>query len=581
MPQPYKVFTMYAREDAQYLEELRGQLRPLENAGRIKVWSDCEINPGAEWEKEIVQKLDTADVILILVSSAYYNSAYIHDVEIKYALERHERGEARVLPIIVRPCSFGDDPIISRLKVLPTDGKPVTDRRHWPERDEAWLDVVKGLKRTLAALQTAEHEQKQAILDAQRHQQAEKDTAAEKQRLEEARLRQNAERTETERREAARREREDAQQREREQAAIDADSAAWQQAAEANDGATYAYYLARYPQGIHAREARARTKALKKKNETPVAWQRYAAIAGGLLVLALAVWLWPNSGASVEVTQSRPDTTATMTQSRPDTANPGPKTRLSEKKTVEKPQEKENQQPASTTKELPTANTPPAVNTPFNYPMKNVQGGSFTMGSPTSEEGRDNDECPHAVTVGSFSMGKYEVTQAQWKAIMGNNPSKFAGCDDCPVEQVSWNEVQEFIKKLNGKTGKSYRLPTEAEWEYAAKGGTQGRGYKYSGGNTLSAVAWCGENSGSKTHAVGGKLPNELGLYDMSGNVWEWCQDTYKPYPGCTGSAGSDRVNRGGSWFNDAQDCRAAFRINYSPDYRINYLGFRLALSLQ
>ncbi len=155
MPQPYKLFTIYAREDAQYLSELLGQLRPLEMAGRIKVWSDREINPGVEWEKTIVQKLDTADIILILVSSAYYNSVYIHEVEIKYALSRHEKGEARVLPVIVRPCSFGDDPIISRLQALPTDGKPVTDRKHWPERDDAWLDVVAGVKRTIDALRHA------------------------------------------------------------------------------------------------------------------------------------------------------------------------------------------------------------------------------------------------------------------------------------------------------------------------------------------------------------------------------------------------------------------------------------------
>ncbi|MFN0173762.1 MAG: TIR domain-containing protein [Saprospiraceae bacterium] len=156
MPHPYKVFTIYAREDAQYLEELRGQLRPLEIAGRIKVWSDREINPGVDWEKEIVQNLDTADIILILVSAAYYSSVYIHEKEIKYALTRHESGEAKVLPIIVRSCAFGDDPVISRLQVLPTDGKPVTDRRHWPERDEAWLDVVTGVKRTLDILRSAE-----------------------------------------------------------------------------------------------------------------------------------------------------------------------------------------------------------------------------------------------------------------------------------------------------------------------------------------------------------------------------------------------------------------------------------------
>ncbi len=168
MPQPYKVFTIYAREDAQYLKELRGQLRPLEIGGRIKVWSDSEIDPGVDWEKEIVQNLDTADIILILVSAAYYSSAYIHEKEIKYAILRHEKGEAKVLPIIVRPCSFGDDPVISRLQVLPTDGKPVNDRRHWQERDDAWVDVVDGVKRTLDLMLEAERMRKQEILDAEK-----------------------------------------------------------------------------------------------------------------------------------------------------------------------------------------------------------------------------------------------------------------------------------------------------------------------------------------------------------------------------------------------------------------------------
>jgi hypothetical protein len=127
------------------------------------MWSDREINPGVDWEKEIVQHLDSADIILILVSAAYYNSAYIHEKEIKYAINRHERGETKVLPVIVRPCHFLDDPVISRLQVLPTDGKPVTDRRHWAERDDAWLDVVAGVKRTIDALRNAELRYEQAV----------------------------------------------------------------------------------------------------------------------------------------------------------------------------------------------------------------------------------------------------------------------------------------------------------------------------------------------------------------------------------------------------------------------------------
>jgi len=174
---------------------------------------------------------------------------------------------------------------------------------------------------------------------------------------------------------------------------------------------------------------------------------------------------------------------------------------------------------------------------------------------------------------------------------MGTDPPALnnGGYDACPVEGVSWADIQEFLKKLNALTGKTYRLPSEAEWEYAARGGEQGAkdGYVYSGGNLLDDVGWYDNNSGGKTHPVGGKKPNQLGIYDMSGNVWEWCADWYDDYPSSaqpnpTGlGTGSNRVNRGGSWNNDAQNCRAANRNNNTPDNRNNNLGFRLALSLQ
>jgi formylglycine-generating enzyme required for sulfatase activity len=169
---------------------------------------------------------------------------------------------------------------------------------------------------------------------------------------------------------------------------------------------------------------------------------------------------------------------------------------------------------------------------------------------------------------------------------MGSNPSNFSGCDQCPVENVSWNDIEEFIRKLNQLTGKSYRLPTEAEWEYAARGGNKSRGFTYSGGNDLGSVGWYDGNSGSKTHPVGQKAANELGIYDMTGNVWEWCSDWYGSYtssfqrnPGGP-SSGQNRVLRGGSWFGNSRGCRVSHRSNHDPDYRINYgLGFRLVLS--
>ena len=217
--------------------------------------------------------------------------------------------------------------------------------------------------------------------------------------------------------------------------------------------------------------------------------------------------------------------------------------------------------------------------------MVYVSGGTFTMGA-TLEQGSDawDDEKPaHSVTLSGYYIGKYEVTQKLWKAVMGSNPSNFKG-DNLPVERVSWNDVQEFLRKLNAMTGKNYRLPTEAEWEFAARGGNSSRGYKYSGGNSIGNVAWFGGNSGSRTHAVGTKSPNELGIYDMSGNVYEWCQDWYGSYSSSSQrnpqgpNSGSDRVSRGGGWLNFASYCRVSFRNYYTPGGRDSYLGFRLAL---
>ena len=226
-----------------------------------------------------------------------------------------------------------------------------------------------------------------------------------------------------------------------------------------------------------------------------------------------------------------------------------------------------------------------------SFDMIAVEGGTFIMGA-TAEQGSDaffDEKPPHQVTLSSYYIGKTEVTQELWQAVMGSNPSDFKG-DKKPVERVSWNDCQEFITKLNSLTGQKFRLPTEAEWEYAARGGNNSKGYKYSGSNDIDDVAWHTENSNSTTHDVGQKVPNELGIYDMSGNVWEWCQDWYEEYSSSAQTnpigpnSGSSRVLRGGSWDDDASYCRSSCRIDCNPDSRnfyfgINYLGLRLALS--
>ena len=218
-----------------------------------------------------------------------------------------------------------------------------------------------------------------------------------------------------------------------------------------------------------------------------------------------------------------------------------------------------------------------------SFTMVYVPGGTFTMGA-TSEQGSDAwdwEKPTHNVTLSGYHIGQTEVTQALWKAVMGSNPSYFKG-DSRPVENVSWNDCQTFISRLNAKTGKQFRLPTEAEWEYAARGGHSG-GSKYAGSDNISNVAWYDDNSGGETHNVATKSPNGLGIYDMSGNVWEWCQDWYGDYSSSSQtnpkgpSSGDNRVPRGGSWLTNVWYCRVSNRNFYTPSNSCLNLGLRLA----
>ncbi len=222
--------------------------------------------------------------------------------------------------------------------------------------------------------------------------------------------------------------------------------------------------------------------------------------------------------------------------------------------------------------------------TSVSFDMVRVKAGSFTMGCTSEQSGCDNDETTHRVTLAEdFYMGIYEVTQELWQAVMGTNPSRFKGSNR-PVESVSWDDAQAFCRELSSMTGKTFMLPTEAQWEYAARGGHLAPQQQpmYAGSFSADAVAWYYDNSGGSTHPVATKRPNALGLYDMSGNVWEWCSDWYGSYgtyaqtePTGPGS-GSSRVDRGGSWYNDASYCRVSYRGNGTPSHRDDILGFRV-----
>ena len=240
-----------------------------------------------------------------------------------------------------------------------------------------------------------------------------------------------------------------------------------------------------------------------------------------------------------------------------------------------------------------------------SFKMIKVEGGTFKMGAQDENpnganydsEAWNNEKPVHSVTLNDYYIGETEVTQELWEAVMGTTVAQQRDKVDCgwplcgvgsnyPMYYISWDDCQEFVKRLNELTGKNFRLPTEAEWEYAARGGNKSRGYKYSGSDNIGDVAWYWDNSSKEPHPVGTKSPNELGLYDMSGNVWEWCRDWYSDYSSSsqtnpTGpTLGSYRVSRGGSWNYNASYCRVSIRAGSTLDNRRNYLGFRLVMPI-
>jgi len=218
----------------------------------------------------------------------------------------------------------------------------------------------------------------------------------------------------------------------------------------------------------------------------------------------------------------------------------------------------------------------------YTFEMVLVERGSFVMGS---DRGKFDERPVHKVTLDAFLIGKYEITQKQWFDIMKSNPSATVNCPKCPVESVSWFDVQEFIKQIHLKTGIQYRLPSEAEWEFAATGGTKSNNYKFSGSDVLKDIAWFRENTAYDPKPVGMKKPNELGIYDMTGNVWEWTNDWTDYYyysispadnpPGPI--SGKCKVFRGGAYNTGVDSLRVSFRGHGFPNEKLMSLGFRLA----
>lgn len=521
-PTPLKTFIVYARDDKHHKDQLLRHLRPLVHNRYLDIWHDGDILPGEDWEKLIKTNLKASQIVLVLVSVNSLNSDFIQSEELATAVEQLTQGNTRIVPIIVAPCLWRYHQLFAGLQGLPEDMRPVVS---WANTDEAWTNVVESLAGMIEEFRELEKKEQERLTQER----------LERERQEKEKIDQEKERTEKLEKaqlEKARIEKQKAAEAEKKRQYEVVVATAWQLAEMENTRKAYLDFAKIHPVHPLSQEAKKRAEQLPRPRS--IFKNHYLLGSGSLVTFALLLFLWV-SNSNKQQRKSDAD----------QSSNPSP----------------------------------------FEAEMVLVKGGSFQMGSNVY----DWEKPIHTVTLPDFYIGKYEVTQKQWRDIMGSAPAEleFPGCDQCPVERVSWDDVQLFLQKLNAKyPGHNYRLPSEAEWEYAARGGQQSKGYTYAGSNKLEEVAWYDVNSGNKTHPVGRKKANELGLYDLSGNVWEWCADLWhEDYSGApkdgsawlTAGDQQRRVLRGGSWGSYSLNCRSASRHwDYSTD-RDNYIGLRLA----
>ncbi len=448
MSAPLQIFIAYARKDASFLDELRTHFTPLERSGKVKIWYDGKIEPGAVWEQSIKENLHSADIILMLVSADAIASDYFYDKEMSDALSRHAEGTARVVPLILRPCAWQTTPI-SRLQALPKDGRPVTS---WNDRDEAWNDAMMALWNMVEYI--AVSKTPKAVIIEEKNLEKPLKHAVEKTVLRETK-----------------------------------------------------------PEKVNVRPKELTRKSIPKT---------------------------VNNSESISSIKKK-EAEAIITEHQ----NPTHKSTFSS-----------------------------YFIDPFAELMVYIKGGTFKM----------HDR--HDVTIKDFHLCKHPITQEQWRTIMNSSPSELINkeCGLCPVDMVSWNDVQKFIKILNEKSGKNYRLPSEAEWEFAAKGGIKSK--YYTGPDDINKVGWYNGNSKNRTQPVMQLKPNKLELYDLFGNVWEWCEDTWHdnlnkaPKSGkawTSGGLSGMRVVRGGAYNSSDEECRHYRRHRFAAGLRLYPVGFRLA----
>jgi formylglycine-generating enzyme required for sulfatase activity len=586
--QPIEVFFSYSREDKPLRDKLEKHLVSLKRQGVISLWHDREIVAGSEWEEEIDRHLKTADIILLLVSPDFVASKYCYEVELPDAIARHEAAEAYVVPILLRPTAGWKNLSFAKLQVYPSGGKAVT---LWGNEDEAYVDVAEGIAIAVAQLlegreqkRREQERQEQERLKREREQEQRRIAEIRRQEAEAAEREEQAKRAEQAKRTEAARVAEQARQAEQAQRQEAERRAERQRQERIREEQRQAAAQARMAEeSRREREAELHRQAIAAQrshfidNPAPQTdpnrrqFLKWAGYGGGAFALAVAgQQIWGNGRS----TSSQSASTSSQPVTRPQPLSVSAsitdlKTFDFEVATVNaKGQENPRQakQAKAFVEDLGNGTTLELVQIP---------GGTFQMGSPESEKYRDDDESPqHSVTVPAFLMGRYAVTQAQYESVMGSNPSRFNGANR-PVEQVSWNEAQAFCKKLSQQTGRTYRLPSEAEWEYACRAGTT---TPFHFGETItSALAnydgnftYQSEPKGQyrkQTIEVGSFPANAFGLCDMHGNVWEWCEDVYHknyvdaPTDGKAWNVGGEqdrRLLRGGSWVNFPGYCRSS-----------------------
>ncbi|MFM9948606.1 MAG: SUMF1/EgtB/PvdO family nonheme iron enzyme [Saprospiraceae bacterium] len=528
-----QIFIAYSQKDRTELDALRTHAKPLLRKGNVTIWFDGEIKPGKVWDEEIKANLHAADIILMLLSSHALASDYFYEQEVKDALKRHEAGTARVVPVVLSACLWQETPLAD-LQGLPKGMKPINS---WPNREDAWNEVLMGVIGMV-------REMEKGVIpdDPKPITSPTKPTTAE--------------------------------------------AHAWEFALEDDNRAAYEKHLARFPEGVYAAEARGRLDAFDADD---ILWE-LAFERGTEKAFQKYLGKYPEGLHASEAQQK----IAAFEQERQEAAR------------KKREQEEAAQKAEAARKKREQEIAERRRIDPFYDQMIPIKGGIFDMGD-TFGDGIDREQPVHKVTLSDYWLCKYPVTQGLWKAIMGenNNPSYFKDSDLLPVEQVSWDDAQEFIQVLNKKTGGQYRLPTEAEWEYAAREG--GKKIRFGNGKDIANPAEMNFNATkdykqpysivgeyrAKTTPVNQFKPNALGLYDMAGNVYDWCADWFAEdyYQQCQAQGmvsnpqgpdtGTYRVLRGGGWFNYPLFCRAAWRYHNEPTLRYYSVGFRVASSLQ